>query len=259
MGKGMSLRVVTVVLLLNWALLVPVPGQTLPGFFMSERDSGPGHALAHLTSRVLFNGDRSRERAAIFAYGYLSQVDGLPVASKKAEDESSAAFTIVVEGRVTNLEQSDSAFMVESAGTLRVFFAPQVKRSFAHPDSFRSGEEVATYNLKRYVFFNSVNDWLQDRSFASLVSSKSFTCKGAALDLRRLWGTQLIIEAQARGREALPSPLPEYSVAIPYTGALFVGGERADEGLPILRWALRFLPYSTLPRPGSSGHGKSLG
>src|SRR6266511_595382 len=29
-------------------------------------------------------------------------------------------------------------------------------------------------------------------------------------------------EAQARGREALPSLLPEYSVAIPYTGALFV-------------------------------------
>src|SRR5215831_4740465 len=160
----MSLRVVPVVLLLNWALFVPAPLQTIPVFFTSERDSGPGHALAHLTSRVLFNGNQSQEGAAIFAYGYLSHIDGLPVAAKKEEDESSAAFTIVVEGRVADLEQSGSAFMVESEGTLRVFFASQVKRSFAHPDSFRSGEEVAAYNLKRYVFFDSVNDRLQDRS-----------------------------------------------------------------------------------------------
>ena len=229
----MFLRVVTVVLLLNWALFVPVPGQAIPGFLTSERGAGPGHALAHLTSRVLFNNNRSQEGAPILAYGYLSHVDGLPVASKKAEDEASAALTIVVEGRVADLEQSDSAFMVESEGTLRVFFAPQAKRSFAHPDSFRSGEEVAAYNLRRYVFFNSTSDWLQDRSFASLVSSKPFTLRGTAIDLRRLWGTQLIIEAQARGREAQPSPLPEYSAAIPYTGALFIGGERTERTVPL--------------------------
>src|SRR5712692_5571376 len=225
-GKGMSRRLVTVVLLLNWALFVPVPGQAIPGFFTSERGAGPGHALARLTSRVLFNNNRSQEGAPILAYGYLSHVDGLSVASKKVEDESSAALTIVVEGRVADLVQSE--------GTLRVFFAPQAKRSFAHPDSFRSGEEVAAYNLRRYVFFNSTSDWLQDRSFASLVSSKPFTFRGAAIDLRSLWGTQLIIEAQARGREAQPSPLPEYSAAIPYTGALFIGGERTEHTSPWL-------------------------
>jgi hypothetical protein len=93
---------------------------------------------------------------------------------------------------------------------------------------------VATYNLKRYVLFDASSDRLQDRSFASLVSSKSFTCKGVALDLQRLWGTQLIMEAQARGQEALPSPLPEYSAAIPYTGAFFIGGERTDIGVQLL-------------------------
>ncbi len=95
-GKGMSRRVVTVVLLLNWALFIPVPGQAIPGFFTSERGAGPGHALARLTSRVLFNNNRSQEGAPILAYGYLSHVDGLSVASKKVEDESSAALTIVV-------------------------------------------------------------------------------------------------------------------------------------------------------------------
>ncbi len=227
----MSLRAVAVVLLLNWVLFIPVPGQAIPGVFTSERGAGPGHALAHLTSRVLFNNTRSQEGTPILAYGYLSHVDGMPAATK-TEDESSAALTIVIEGRVVDLEQSDSVFMVESEGTLRVFFAPQAKRSFAHPDSFRSGEEVATYNLRRYVFFNSTSDWLQDRSFASLVSSTPFTLRGTAIDLRGLWGTQLIIEAQARGREAQPSPLSEYSAAIPYTGALFIGGERTERTSP---------------------------
>jgi hypothetical protein len=116
-------------------------------------------------------------------------------------------------------------------------------------------------------------------------------------------------EAQAHGKETLPSPLPEYSAAIPYTGTLFIGGERVDEGLQIPRWAFGVLPslwrkvrmggtapvllavpspcpsptrgegtqyskdwikagsrgwwvptpYFTLPRPGSSARGKSLG
>jgi hypothetical protein len=239
-GKGVSSGVITG-LLLSWVLFAPVPGQAIPGFLTSERKAGPGHMLAHLTSRVLFNGERSQEGASIFAYGYLSRVEGLTVGAKK-EDESSALLTIVVEGQVADLEQSGSAFIVESQGTMRVFFAPQVKRSFAQPDSFRSGEEVATYNLKRYVLFDTSNDRLQDRSFASLVSSKSFTVKGVAFDLQRLWGTQLIIEAQARGQEALPSPLPEYSAAIPYTGAFFIGGERTDTSMQPLRLAFEFFP-----------------
>jgi hypothetical protein len=237
----MSLRVAIVVLLLGWALFVPAPGLAIPGFFTSERDAGPGRLLAHLTSRVLFNSGRSQEGTPIFAYGYLSGVEGLPVGAKK-ENESSAAFTVVIEGQVADLEQSGSTFIVKSEGTLRVFFAPQSKRSFAQPDSFRSGKEVATYKLKRYVFFDSTADLLQDRSFASLVSSKSFMCKGATFNLQRLWGTQLIIEAQAHGKEALPSPLPEYSAAIPYSGTLFIGGERADAGSQPLRLALASFP-----------------
>lgn len=39
-------------------------------------------------------------------------------------------------------------------------------------------------------------------------------------------------EAQAHGKETLPSPLPEYSAAIPYTGTLFIGGERTERTVP---------------------------
>jgi hypothetical protein len=221
----MSLRLILVALLFCGVML---PADRLaPAFYTHERDAGPGRALARLTSHILFNTDRSAE-APFLAYGYLSRVHGLPAPSRKDEDESSAVLTFVVEGRVVDVDRSDTTFMIRSEGALRVFFAQHGKRNFSQPNSFRRGEEVATYNLKRYVFFSSTSDQLQDRSFASLVASKPFALKGAAIDLQQLWGTQLIIEAQALGGETLPSPLPEYSAAMPYTGSLFIGGERAE-------------------------------
>jgi hypothetical protein len=188
----------------------------------------------------LFNAGSSQEETPFFAYGYLSHVGGFPAPLSKNEDESSAALTFFVEGRVVEVDQRDTTFMIKSEGALRVFFAQQVTRSFSQPDGFRSGAEVAVYNLKRYVFFSSASDELQDRSFVSLVSSKLFTCKGKAIDLQRLWGTQLIIEARARGSDTLPSPLPAYAAAIPYTGSLFIGGERAESGPSLLEECFSF-------------------
>lgn len=224
----MLLPIITTLFLLQWAIFLLFPGQAIPRFFTSERDTGPGQVLAHLTSRVLFNSRRTQENVPIFAYGYLSRVGGLSPTPQKEENESSAVLTFFIDGQVVDLEQSGTAFMVESEGALRIFFAPRAKRSFMQPDSFRSGEEVATYNLKRYVFFEPASGRLEDRSFASLVSRKPFTFRGVQVDLQRLWGTQLVIEAQGRGEETLPSPLPDYSAAIPYTGVLFIGGERTN-------------------------------
>jgi len=226
-------RLILFTFLFCWAVLGTLSAQLVPAFYTHERDAGPGHSLARLTARVLFNAGSAQDNESFLAYGYLSHVDGLSGAAKKEENASSAVLTFFVEGRVVDLEQSNTTFMVKSEGSLRVFFAQQAKRDFSQPDSFRGGEEVATYNLKRYVFFSSANDRLQDRSFASIVSSKPFTFRGGAIDLQRLWGTQLIIEAQAQGRETLPSPLPEYSAAIAYTGLLFIGGERAEQTDPL--------------------------
>jgi len=228
----MLFRVLLVTFLLCWVMSNELASPLAPAVYTHEREVGPGHAVAYLTSRVLFNAGRSQQDAPLLAYGYLSRVDGLPQGSKKEEDESSAVMTFFVEGRVSDIGQSDTTFMVKSEGSLRVFFAPQAQRNFSQPDSFRNGEEVATYNFKRYVFFGSTSDQLRDRSFASLVSSNSFSFKGVEIDLRRLWGTQLVIEAQARGRETLPSPLPQYSAAVPYSGALFIGGERTERSFP---------------------------
>lgn len=228
----MVLRVLPLALLFWWAMPDGPADSLAPVLYTHNREAGPGHAVAFLTSRVLFNAGRSQPDAPLLAYGYLSRVNGLPGESGKEEDESSAVMTFFVEGRVSDIGQSEATIMIKSEGSLRVFFSPQARRDFSRPDSFRHGEEVATYNLKRYVFFGSTDDRLRDRSFASLVSSSTFSFKGVEIDLRRLWGTQLVIEAQARGRETLPSPLPEYSAAVPYKGAFFIGGERTERFFP---------------------------
>jgi hypothetical protein len=214
-------------LLFKGILCALLPGSAVPLLSPYKRDTGPGHPLAQVRSWVLFNSGRAQEGAPFFAYGYLSQIQDLPQA-RQQEDESSAVLTFVVEGTVVDLQQSGSAFMVESQGTLRIFFDPQATRNFTKPEGFRSGQETAVYNFKRYVFFDPPSGELYDRSFASLVSSHSFTFKGRTVDLLRLWGTQLIFQAQAHARDTLPSPLSEYTAAIPYTGTLFTGGERAE-------------------------------
>jgi hypothetical protein len=127
-----------------------------------------------------------------------------------------------------DFQQNGPAFMAESQGTLRVYFDPHAKRDFTKPDSFRSGEEIAAYDLRRQVLFDPHEGTLYDRSFASCLSSKSFAFAGKEVNLLRLWGSQLILRARAHASNGLPSPLPDYSGAIPYTGGLFVGGERTD-------------------------------
>jgi hypothetical protein len=221
----MFLRQLLVMFLLNGVIFIPLPGDAVPRLPVYEGDPGSGPALARLTSWVLFNGGQAREGVPLLAYGYLSQVAALPQARQRAEDESSAVFSFVVEGTVVSLQQSGPAFMIESQGQLHVFFDPQAKRDFTKPESFRSGEEVATYNLRRQVLFNPADGRLYDRSFASLLSSKSFAFAGVERNLLRLWGPQLTLRAQAHAANSFPSPLPDYTAAIPYTGILFVDGE----------------------------------
>jgi hypothetical protein len=153
-----TLRATITPFLFCWVVCSVPPGQPTPAFYTHEQDAGPGRSLARLTSRVLFNAGLSQEETPFFAYGYLSHVEGFPAPLRKNEDESSAALTFLVEGRVVDVDRRDTTFVIKSEGALRVFFAQQVERSFSQPDGFRSGQEVAVYNLKRYVFFSSAGD-----------------------------------------------------------------------------------------------------
>jgi hypothetical protein len=251
----MVVRCLFVLLLLHGVVLVAVPGRAILGVAADETNVLPSGSLARLTSWVLFSGDRAPRGAPFFAYGYLSQVQALP-RTPQADEESSALLSFVIEGKVVDFQRNGPALMIQSQGTLRVFFDPQASRDFTKPESFRSGEEVATYNLHRQVLFNPDGGSLYDRSFASLVSSKGFTVKDQEVDLLRLWGSQLVLRAQANAGNGFPSPLPDYSGAIPYTGMLLVGGERTER-VPGSR---EDIPMAfTVWRQDSSGRAKNWG
>ena len=188
-------------------------------------------SLARLSSWVLFGG-RAGEGAPFLAYGYLSEIEALPRVVSQAENESSAILTFVIEGKVVDIQQSPPALLIESQGTLRFFFDPQAKRDFAQPESFRSGKEVATYDLQRRVLFEPSGGWLLDHSSASLVSSHDFTFNNTEKNLARLWGSQLTLQSRAHAGNALPSPLPQFSGAIPYSGKLLISGERTQQQFP---------------------------
>jgi len=189
-------------------------------------------ALALFSSWVLFGG-RAVKGAPFLAYGYLSEIEALPrTTPQPADNESSAILSFVTEGTVVDIQQNPPALFITSRGTLRFFFDPQANRDFAKPESFRSGKEIATYEIERQVLIEPNGGWLLDSSSAWLVSSHDFTYNSSEKNLARLWGSQLTLQSRAHAGNGLPSPLPQFSGAIPYSGKLFIGGERTERQLP---------------------------
>jgi len=223
--------------LLLVTLLVSV-GFALPGYSdrkeaTVENDISTGRPVARFSSWVLFSGGRVVQGAPFLAYGYLSEIGELPQLRPSLSNESSAVLTFVIEGTARDMRRGEGALLIESQGTLRVFFDPQGKRDFAEPQSFRTGKEVAAYTLQRQVLFNPEGGWLYDRSFAQLTASQNFTIQNTEINFLRLWGTRLALRAQARAGDGLPSPVPEFSGAIPYLGQIFIDGERTEYHPPV--------------------------
>ena len=229
-------------------------GFSLPGYCDPEGATGKSKAsserpVARFSSWVLFNGGRVVRGAPFLAYGYLSEIGELPQLRQSLRDESSALLTFIIEGTARDMKRTEEALLIESEGTLHIFFDPKGKRDFTEPRSFRTGKEVATYTLQRQVLFNPEGGWLYDRSFAQLTSSQNFTIQDTETNFLRLWGTRVALRAQARAGDGLPSPVPEFSGAIPYLGQVFIDGERTEyrDPLPAGRGNLK-LPLTVRPR-----------
>jgi hypothetical protein len=216
---------------LLFATLLVVVGLTLPGYSEQKGPTGAsetptGRPVARFFSWVLFSSGRPVQGAPFLIYGYLSEIGEFPQLTPSLKNEASAALTFVVEGTGREMRRGEGALLIESEGTLRVFFDPQAKRDFSEPRSMRTGTEVATYTLQRQVLFNPDGGWLFDRSFAQLTASQSFTLDKTEINLSRLWGARLTLRSQARIGDGLPSPVPEFSGIIPYLGQIFIDAER---------------------------------
>ncbi len=237
---------------LLFATLLVVLGLTLPGY--SEQKGRPGggepsgRPIARFSSWVLFSGGRTVQGAPFLIYGHLSEIGEFPQLTPLLKNEASAALTFVVEGTGREMRRGEGALLIESEGTLRVFFDPQAKRDFSDPRSFRTGTEVATYTLQRQVLFHPEGGWLFDRSFAQLTASQDFTLDKTEINLSRLWGARLTLRSQARTGDGMPSPVPEFSGAIPYRGQIFIDAERTER---------QGLPPTIVTHRDSSAHGRN--
>jgi hypothetical protein len=202
---------------------------------LTDAESIPstGRPVARFSSWVLFSGGRAVQGAPFLAYGHLSEIGEIPRLKPPLKDESSAVLTFSIEGKAIGMRRGEGALLIESEGTLRVFFDPEAKRNFADPQSFRTGKEVATYTLQRQVLFEPDDGWLFDRSFAQLTASRDFTVDKTEFNLSRMWGTRLTLRARARAGDSLPSPAPEFSGAIPYSGQIFIDAERTQYHPPV--------------------------
>jgi hypothetical protein len=225
-----------------------LPGYSDHGWTTVEIEARTSRPVAQFSSWVLFSGGRVVQGSPFLIYGYFSEIGEFPQFTQSLKNESSAMLTFIVEGTSHDIRQREGTLLIESEGTLRVFFDPQGKRDFAEPQSFRTGKEVAAYALQRQVLFHPEDGWLYDRSFAQLTSSQDFTIQNTEINFLRLWGTRLALRAQARAGDGLPSPVPEFSGAIPYLGQIFIDAERTERQRPT---------PTTVTYQDSSAHGRN--
>lgn len=126
-------------------------------------------------------------------FGYLNHVEGLETAALFTDpdpanwNESTARFTVF--GSATQLNRfvlSERIFAVTAEGTLQFFFNESAGASFATPESFFSGDQIAEADLS---FRNTIAVYAEQEGIATgsgaftLTSAAPFTLDGGSFQL----------------------------------------------------------------------------
>ncbi|MGH2535542.1 MAG: plastocyanin/azurin family copper-binding protein, partial [Thermomicrobiales bacterium] len=126
-------------------------------------------------------------------FGYVNHVEGMETASLFSDpdpanwNESTARFTVF--GSATMLNRfvlAERIFAVSAEGSLQFFFNEAAGASFAAPESFLSGDEIAEADLtfRSTISVYAPQEGIADGSGAfTLTSAESFTVDGSAFQL----------------------------------------------------------------------------
>ena len=120
--------------------------------------------------------------------GYLSQIDGVTTSLfSGTPGEATAFFTIRTDTfSLTPLANNgDIQLTLLSPGALNVYFKPSPGNDWSQPDTFSSGQLVATFSRAETMLI-SFGPLQTDTASVKLEASKDFTFKGQTLNFKTL-------------------------------------------------------------------------
>lgn len=164
---------------------------------------------------------------------YLAFIDGISGSLFSGTPSEATAFftlrsdTISVQNIITN---GNIAVVLQSAETYDVYFNSSPHGDWNNPDSFSSGQHVATFTGTPPLLVNVVT--MANGFFsAELTSSQEFAFNGKNVDFKHLVPNGLTWMLTI-GTTFLPTPPPPGFVAVlPFAGsALAIGSKPSDRG-----------------------------
>jgi hypothetical protein len=136
------------------------------------------------TGRIYLNPNTGK---AVYV-GYMVHINGIDGSLfNGSPGESTAFFTFSTDVlTLTPLPKNgDIALSLVSAGTFNVYYNPNPKGDWSDPDSFSSGQLIATFARKESLFPQIGSLGLHSLS-ETLASSHSFTFEGKTFNLKRI-------------------------------------------------------------------------
>lgn len=198
--------------------------------FVSQAKGGdrvPASRIAeHAVCRALFAPPAGATAQVVC---YLAFIDGISGSLfSGAPSEATAFFTLrtdtVSAQAITN---GNIAVVLQSAGTYDVYFNSSPHGDWNNPDSFSSGQHVATFTRTPPLLVN-VGTMANGFFSAELTSSQEFTFNGETVDFEHLVPNG-ITWLLTIGTTPLPPP-PGFLFALPFAGSgLAIGNKPSDQ------------------------------
>ena len=146
-------------------------------------------------------------------YGYLTHIFGSPDAALFSDPttrtEATARFTFVATTTWDARHEFGNIIVTSAPGTVTIFFNEAPSADFDNPESFASGQPIATFSVR---YYNVLNVQAPGQGNSSLVadliqqSTNSFTLNGRLLRLGRR-GLQERIQASGQGTRIQVDPV----------------------------------------------------
>jgi hypothetical protein len=159
--------------------------------------------------------------------GYFAHLGGLGPLFNGPPGETTAFFTFRAEPfSVQTLQNGDLEVSLDAAGRFTLYLNREPCGDFSHPDTFRRGEPIATFERFSTVVGTAVGPLASNLFSASLISSSDFSFGGGTWNLARLV-PQGITQLGMASTTSLPPPSGYKTVRAFVGSALALGARRA--------------------------------
>ncbi len=157
-----------------------------------------------------------QEGPVVSHYGYLTHIFGLAddalFSDPTTRTEATARFTFAATTTLDARHELANIIVTSAPGTLTIYFKETPGADFNNPESFASGQPIATFSVR---YHNVLNVQAPDEGITSAVaelvqqSANSFTLNERLLRLGRR-GLQERIQASGQGRRTQIDPVKAF-------------------------------------------------